>query len=385
MAIKKIPVSITRCPEYDPEKVQAALKQCLAPLGGMAAYVSPGARVLLKPNLLAPLSTEVPVTTHPEVIRAVALDVMEAGAKVYIGDSPAVGTLSMVLKKSGILTVVEELGIEPVPFRTPVSVSVPEGGIFKSLRLAAEAGSYDVILNLPKFKTHSMMSLTLAVKNMFGTVVGGAKPAWHLQAQDQLRFADMLLDVWRTLPPALNIMDGIIAMEGRGPSSGDPVKLGLLMASSSSLAMDLVAGKIVDLPFEKHPVLYQGRARGLAGGREEEIEVLGEAVEDVRRAIALPKSISRVDYKLPDWMRSYLKNSLNAFPRLDPELCTSCGECASICPTEAIALHRKPGHGGVVSKDKCISCFCCLEVCPERAIDVVPGRLQRVLKKFNLA
>ena len=382
---EKIPVSIQRCRSYDPETVRDALNKVLQPLGGMSAFVFPGARVLLKPNLLAPLSNDVPATTHPEVIRAVALDVMEAGAKVSIGDSPAVGTLSMVLKKTGILPVVEELGIEPVPFRTPVSVPVPEGGIYKTLRLAAEAGSYDLILNLPKFKTHSMMSLTLAVKNMFGTVVGGAKPAWHLQAQDQLRFADMLLDVWRTLPPALNIMDGIIAMEGRGPSSGDPVRLGLLMASSSSLAMDLVAGKVVGLPFERHPVLYQGRARGLAGGREEEIQVLGETVEDVRRVIALPESISRVDYKLPDWMRNYMKNTLNAFPRLNPELCTSCCECASICPTEAIALHRKPRHGGVVNKDKCISCFCCLEVCPERAIEIVPGRLLRILRKVNLA
>jgi ferredoxin len=80
-----------------------------------------------------------------------------------------------------------------------------------------------------------------------------------------------------------------------------------------------------------------------------------------------------------------MRKSLNAFPRLNPELCTTCGDCTAICPTDAITLHDKPRTGGIVDKDKCISCFCCQEVCPERAIDIVPGRLLRVLKKVNLA
>jgi len=351
----------------------------------MRAFVKEGDRVLLKPNLLAPTTPDQAVTTHPEIVRAVAVEVTEAGGKLYIGDSPAVGSLSFVLKKSGIMKVVQELGIKPVPFRTPVSVSVPEGGVYKSLELAAEAAGYDLIINLPKFKTHGMMTLTLAVKNMFGTVVGAAKPGWHLQASDQLRFADMLLDVYRTIPPGLSIMDGITAMEGRGPNAGDPLDLGLLMASPSALAMDLIAGQVAGLPPEKHPVLYQARIRELPGGHEEEIQVVGEAVEEVRRAFRLPRSATRVDFKLPDWMRSSMRKSLNSFPKLDAGKCTSCGECQAICPVDAITLRGKPLNGGMVDKDKCISCFCCLEVCPERAIDIVPGRLLRVLKAVKMA
>ena len=362
-----------------------ALNKALAPLGGIQAFVKPGARVLLKPNLLAPKPPESAVCTHPQIVRAVALEVMEAGGKVYLGDSPAVGSLTAVLKKSGIMQIVQELGIETVPFRTPLSMPVPEGGVFKSLKLAAEAAEPDLIINLPKIKTHGMMIITLAVKNMFGMVVGAAKPGWHLQARDHLRFADMLLDVSRTLPPALSIMDGIIAMEGRGPSSGDSLALGLVLASPSTVAMDLVVGRIAGLSVEKHPVLYQARARGLEGAHEGDIQVLGEAVEDVRRTFVLPRSASRIDFRLPDGMRRIMRKSLNSFPRLDPEPCTSCGQCAAICPAGAITLHPKSRNGGIVDKEKCISCFCCLEVCPERAIDIVPGRLLRVLKAINMA
>jgi uncharacterized protein (DUF362 family) len=283
----KIPVVIQKCSDYEPERVREALQRCLAPLGGMAAYVSPGDRVLLKPNLLSGKPPEAAVTTHPEVVRAVALEVMEAGGEVHLGDSPAVRSLAGVLKKTGIMPVVRELGIQMVPFRTPERIPVPDGGVYRSFLLAGEAIRYDLILNLPKFKTHGMMTLTLAVKNMFGTVVGAAKPGWHLQASETTRFADMLLDVWRALPPGLNIMDGITAMEGNGPGSGDPLDLGLLMASPSALAMDAVAGSIAGLGHERHPVLYQARVRDLQGAEIDQIQVLGDVVEDVRRAFVL--------------------------------------------------------------------------------------------------
>jgi len=385
MSNQKIPVSIQRCRSYAPEEIRDALNTVLAHIGGMAAYVSPGARVLLKPNLLSGKPPGAAVTTHPEVVRAAALEVMEAGGEVYLGDSPAVGSLAGVLKKTGIMPVIQELGIQMVPFRTPVAVPVPDGGVYRSFLLAQEATRYDLILNLPKFKTHGMMTLTLAVKNMFGTVVGAAKPGWHLQAADPARFADMLLDVWRTLSPGLSIMDGITAMEGNGPGSGDPLDLGLLMASPSALSMDVVAGFIAGLPIERHPVLYQAMVRGLEGVQGDQIQVLGESVEDIRKVFVLPESASRVDFRLPGWMNRSMRKSLNSFPRLNPQLCTSCGECVAICPTDAITLYDSPRTGGIVDKDKCISCFCCQEVCPERAIDIVPGRLLRILKTVNLA
>jgi len=365
--------------------VRDALNRVLQPLGGMAAFVGPGARVLVKPNLMAPLPSGRAATTHPEVVRAAVLEILECGGTPLLGDSPAVGSLGSVLKMTGTMRVVRELGIETVPFGEAVLVPTARGGVYRSLKLASRAVEADLIINLPKFKTHSMMTLSLAVKNMFGTVVGASKPGWHLQAKDHLRFADMLLDLWRTVPPALSIMDGVWAMEGRGPSSGDRLDLGLVMASPSALAMDCVAGRIAGVEPERHPVLYQARVRKLEGSTERDIRVLGEKVEDVRRPFALPKSTARVDFKLPEWVRRSTRKSINSFPELDAGRCIACGSCAATCPTRAITLYPEPRVGGTVSKDRCISCFCCLEVCPEKAVDIVPGRLLRVLKKVNLA
>ena len=381
----KIPVSIQRCPSYEPGQVRDALNKALAPLGGMDAFVQPGARVLLKPNLLAPKPPETAVCTHPQIVRAVAVEAIKAGGEVFLGDSPAVGALGGVLKKAGIMDVVDEIGINLVPFRTPVQVPVPQPGVYRSFLLADEARHFDLILNLPKFKTHGMMTLTLAVKNMFGAVVGAAKPGWHLQAGEPDRFANMLLDIWRSLPPGLNIMDGITAMEGNGPGSGDPLDLGIIIASPSALAMDVIAGAVAGLDVHRHPVLYQARVRGLEGAYGDQIQVLGEKIESVRRAFVLPESTSRMDYALPGWMKSHMRKSLNSFPRLIEDPCTSCGQCVAICPVNAITLHKKPRTGGTVDHNLCISCFCCQETCPERAIDIVPGRLLRLLKMLGAA
>jgi len=380
-----ITVSITRCRDYDSQRLWASLKECLHPLGGMEAFVSPGDRVLLKPNLLSPNPPESAVCTHPEIVRAVATQVIEAGGRVFLGDSPAVGSMSRVLRKSGIMDVIRDLGIKPVSFRTPVKVPVPDGGVYRSLFLAREAVGFDQIINLPRFKTHSMMMLTLSVKNMFGTVVGVAKPGWHLQAVETGRFADLLLDVWRALEPGLNVLDGITAMEGNGPGSGDPFPLGLLLASSSAMALDHVAGEIACVQARSHPILTRALDRGIEGAGPGSFRVVGVGIEEVKRPFVLPVSASRVDYQLPAWMKRRLKRSLSSFPVLKEERCTSCGQCASICPMNAITLHGGDRGGGVVEKEKCINCYCCQEICPERAIDLVPGRLLKVFRRIGMA
>ena len=381
-----VPVSITRCRDYDPQRLLASLKECLHPLGGMEAFVSPGDCVLLKPNLVSPHTADAAACTHPEIVRAVATQVMEAGGRVYLGDSPAVGSMSRVLRKSGNMEVVRDLGVELVPFLTPVKVPVPGGGVFRSLFLAREALGFDLIINLPRFKTHGMMTLTLSVKNMFGTVVGAAKPAWHLKTRGPGRFADLLLDVWSVLQPGLNILDGITAMEGNGPGAGGaPFPLGLLLASSSALALDNAAGEIAGISLREHPILRRALDRGFESARPDSFRVIGVDMEEVKRPFLLPVSTANVDDKLPDWMNRHLRKSLGIFPELKGKRCTSCGQCVSICPMNAIALFDGKRGGGIVDKRTCINCYCCQEVCPEGAIDLVPGRLLRILKVVNMA
>ncbi len=379
------PVSIVRCPDYSPERVHETVIRCLEPLGGIRAFVQPGARVLLKPNLLSPHPPEAAVCTHPEIVRAVAKLVLEAGGRPFLGDSPAVASMSRVLKGSGIDEVVRELGVDPICFATSVKVPVPGNRRRRFLFLAREALGFDLIINLPRFKTHSRMVLTLSVKNMFGSVVGTEKAGWHLKAEGTEAFADLLLDVYQALNPGLSILDGITAMEGNGPSSGDPFKLGLVFASPSGLALDRVAGEVAGVPVGRHPVLKQAFKRGLKGLKPEEFSITGPDVGEIRRPFSLPPGVSGIEDRLPSWVKRPLKRSINIFPFLQGEKCVSCGQCADVCPVKAIVLFKSGRGGGIVRKSECISCFCCQEACPHGAIDLVPGRLLRLLRGMGLA
>jgi len=380
-----IPVSIVRCPDYDPERVREAIGKCLRPMGGIGAFVQPGARVLLKPNLLSPHPPEAAVCTHPEIVRAVAELVLEAGGRPFLGDSPAAVSMSRVLKRSGINKVVRDLGIQTVDFRRPVKVPVPGKGGRRFLFLAREALGFDLIINLPRFKTHSRMVLSLSVKNMFGTVVGTGKAGWHLEAEGTEPFADLLLDVCRAVEPGLSILDGITAMEGEGPSSGDPFFLGLLFASPSAIALDRVAGEVAGVSVEKHPVLRQAVKRGLEGVKPEEFSVIGPDIGEIRRSFSLPPGAPGIEDRLPSWVKRPVRRSIATFPALNREKCVSCGQCADICPVGAIVLSEGDKGGGIVEKAKCVSCFCCQETCPHGAIDLVPGKLLRLLRRMGMA
>jgi uncharacterized protein (DUF362 family)/NAD-dependent dihydropyrimidine dehydrogenase PreA subunit len=384
-SVLPIPVSITRCLDYDPGRVGNALRECLEPLGGMSSFVSSGDRVLLKPNLLMGKPPNSGVCTHPEMVRAVAQEVLEAGGIPYLGDSPAVESLAGVLKRSGNMEVVKALGIRLAPFRTPIKIPVPVGGIHRFVLVAREALGFDLTINLPKFKTHGMMTLTLAVKNMFGTVVGLSKAGRHLQAAEHARFADFLLDVRSAIPPRLNILDGITAMEGNGPGFGHPLDLNVVMASTSALAVDQVAGEIAGVAPDRHPVLRRAQERGERGSQPGHVAVIGGKVGDFSRNFILPSTITKVEFKLPGKLDRGLRKSLNTYPVIKKTRCTSCGRCEVICPAGAIVLHEKREGGGKINRGTCINCYCCQEVCPEGAIDMAPGGLLRLLKKFGAA
>jgi len=350
----------------------------------MSAFVSPGQRVLLKPNLLSAKPPEAAVTTHPEIVRAVAMAVLDAGARPSLGDSPGYGSLNSILAKSGIGKIVNELGIEVVPFKTPRAISLPDGGIYHSLDLAGEALEFDAIINLPKLKTHGQLVLTLAVKNLFGTVVGAAKISWHLKAGNELGMADLLLDINRAVVPVLNVLDGVVAMEGNGPGAGDPRQVNLLSASPSALAMDQVVASLVGVGSDRYPLLHRARERAMEGSEPHQVSILGlNRDEAAVKDFVLPASTTRVDFALPDFVSGPLKRSLTAYPVLSPDYCTSCGICEKSCPVDAISLFEN--GGGDVDRHLCITCFCCQELCPDRAIQPVPGRLLRLFKKVGIA
>ncbi|HTG82284.1 MAG TPA: DUF362 domain-containing protein, partial [Geobacteraceae bacterium] len=267
-------VSIERCPNYEPERVKSALIRLLEPLGGMDAFVTPGERVLLKPNMLSAKDPEKAVTTHPAVLRAAIDLVKRAGGIPLVGDSPGIGDFRKVAARTGLLQVCEETGAALAEFSDAVEVAGT--GLFRRLELARPYLEADRIINLPKLKTHEMMTMTCAVKNLFGAVVGHAKAAWHLKAgADREQFARMLLEIYLLRKPDLTIVDAVTAMEGNGPGSGDPVDVGLLLAGTNAVAVDVVTAELAGIPASLLYVERTARKLGIDGADRTGIKTVG--------------------------------------------------------------------------------------------------------------
>ncbi len=371
----KTQVILGRCASYQRDEVEKALELLLAPAGGMAAFVSPGQRVLLKPNMLAAKEPELAVTTHPEIVRAVIRLVQKAGGQVAVGDSPGIGSPLQVAKRCGILAVIEETGAKFAPFSESVPIR-PQGSTFHQLEIARDILDADVIINLPKLKTHQMMGLTCGVKNLFGAVVGMRKPRLHLQAgADKTFFALMLLELAEHIAPTLTIADAITAMEGDGPGSGDPIHMGALLASRSPLALDTVACKLVGMRPQEVWTQQVAAASHRQGSQLNQVELSGTPLEELRCAPFRPAKTTDINFGLPSWLQAPLKQSLSARPQVDLKRCVMCGLCVKHCPPQIMAIDKARLH---IDYRRCIGCFCCQELCPHGALQTRQGLLLRL-------
>lgn len=362
-------VSIVKCADYDREKVHAAVKRAVDLVGGIGAFVKPGDRVLLKPNLLKGRPPEAAVTTHPEVVRAVIRLVRDAGGEVMVADSPGMGDLRRVCEKAGILDVIEEEGAALPASEEPVQVR--SHGRFQRFEISRWAHDADAIINLPKLKTHGMTTLTGAVKNLFGCVPGKRKVQWHFNTGvNHDLFMRMLVELCALLKPRLTIMDAVIGMEGNGPGSGDPRPIGVVIAGRDPVAVDAVSSKLVGVAPERLPIIRAAAAAGIGETRLEKISILGEPLSGAAvRHFRLPPR-SHLEWKLPEWARRSLKNAFTTRPVIDNAACIQCGICQGHCPQGAI---ETKGARLEIRYRNCIRCFCCQEFCPQGAITVGRG------------
>ncbi len=368
-----LPVSLQSLVDYDPERVKEALHLLLEPLGGIGSFVESGQKVLIKPNLLSGKAPEKAVTTHPEIVRQVILIVQATGGIVSVGDSPGLGKAESVARKCGILKVIEETGARFAPFEESVPISL-KAGTFHHFEVAKEALDTDVIINLPKLKTHQMMGYTGAVKNMFGLVVGMRKARLHLQAgTDKAFFALMLLELAERFKPTLSIMDAVVGMEGNGPGSGDPVQLGALLASPHPIALDTVATAMVNLPEQRVWTQRVARQTSRAGASLDELELYGVPLTELSTTSFRPATNADVNFGLPSPIKNVLKNAITAQPEITRD-CQRCGHCVTHCPPQAMALDVK---GVRIDYSLCIRCFCCQELCPHNAIITQQGLFLR--------
>jgi len=367
-------VSIVKCQDYEEKKVSLSLRKSIDLLGGIRRFIKAGDRVLLKPNLLYGKPPEKAVTTHPLIVKGMIQIIREAGGIPFIGDSPSIGGLVKTAEKAGIKAVADEMGCPLVEFNRPILLPKERTKQFKQLEIDQAVLDADVIVNLPKWKTHTLMLLTLGIKNLFGCIPGTRKALWHLQAgEDRETFAQILVDLYQALKPSLTILDGIVGMEGNGPNSGRPIPIGLILASEDPLSIDQIVCDLLGIP--RTSLLTNRVALGQGMGKDE-IEVLGERVEDIQiHNFQFPK-LSQPNWNLPGFLGKALKNALSMKPRLEQALCTQCHQCLGICPPKALRGDR----GEVlIEYGKCIRCFCCQEVCPEGAIRIEPGWALRLL------
>lgn len=333
-------------------------------------------RVLIKPNLLAPATPDRAVVTHPLIVKAVAEYVISKGVRPQISDSPAVGSFNKILKESGIKDALEGLNVEYKEFKDFVSIDV--GKPFEKIEIAEDAVNADIIINLPKIKTHTQMLLTLGIKNLFGCIVGMKKPEWHLRAGvDREMFAALLVKIYQAINPAINIYDGILAMEGEGPGkSGDPREVGVIMGSGDALAADQVVCRMIGVDPDH---LLTNRIAMEQESEIEEVSIDGylPRIEDFR----LPE-ITPVVFG-PKMVHGFIRRHLVQRPECDDSECRLCGECWGYCPAEAITHDKKKIH---FDYDKCIRCYCCIEVCPDGALktaETLTGKVARKVLKIK--
>jgi len=380
----KSKVVIVPCENYDRERVYEAMRCGLAAMGGLEHYVNKDEKILVKPNFLTTAAEDKAVTTHPAVIEAMLRILCEQGyAKVQYGDSPGHGSCQSAAEKLQLPQRLAAFGVHRADMETEVLVPFPEGAVCRNFHFAKGITEADAIINLCKMKTHALERITGAVKNVYGFICGARKAAGHVMFPNASTFARALTDIHRCTPIRLHIMDGVVAMEGNGPSSGDPVEMKVLLFANDPVALDAVFCHMIDLPCTQVPTCVQGRLSGIGTYDLDQVElsvaIPGGGVEsitprDIRERFGKPGF--RVDRRgnsktlLSFFSRVMVK--MGKRPYIKKNLCVRCGICVAHCPVpgKAVDFRRGSSEPPVYDYSKCIRCYCCQEMCPQHAIAV---------------
>ena len=382
-------VSVIGCDGYEYEKVKTALAEAIEAVGGFDV-IGEGTKVAIKANLVASAAPDTATTTHPAVLAALCELISERGGFAVVGDSPGGLYNSVFLEKiyktSGVYECEKHGGVLNRDFSESHAVFA-EAKVAKTFTYTGYLDSADVIINACKLKTHGMMGLSCAAKNMFGAIPGTMKPEYHFRYPSYEAFADMLVDLDEYFKPALSVCDAVVGMEGNGPTAGTPRKIGCILASKNPHKLDVIAAKIIGLSYDSVPTLASAAARGLTPASHEEISVYGDykkyQISDYNN-IAVRRSLlfkGTSDSIIKNIFGSVAKAALNSRPKLKKSLCIGCNKCGNICPAKAIVIKNGKAE---IDKSLCIRCFCCQEFCPVGAMKVHRTWLARMLQSGKL-
>ena len=391
--IKKAPVALAGCDGYDREKVYETVKRLLTSIGA-SEQTFKGKRVVLKPNLVAAKDPSAAVTSHPSVVDAVTRCAREFGAAdVMIAESPGGSYtepfLSRIYDATGMKELSENGGPRLNGDFTSVPVKFAEGKKLKSFEVLTPVANADVIVNIPKLKTHSLTGLSCAVKNLFGVIPGFLKFEMHAAYPELDDFSEMLCDLDLALyrdHEIVTVCDAVFSMEGNGPTHGSPVFTGMLMASASTYALDVVAERLAGLDGTARYLDIAAR-KGLVERDPDKIEVV--RTDDAPDAFKLvlpdskkPNSFSmRLLIALPNLFGGKFSRFFEPSPKINVEKCLGCSNCANVCPAKTITMKKKKGKKlAVIGRKNCIRCFCCQELCPHGAVDTVKNPILKLIR-----
>ncbi len=365
-------VSIVKANNYDLAELIPAMGKSLEMIGGLNQIVKSGNKVFVKINHLSPPSpAERGIVTHPIFVEAVLTLLKETGAEIIVGDDIEEGDEDG-FKISGFREMCDRLGVKLVNLRgTGFIEKECKCRILKTMYVSKLVLEADVIINLPKFKTHSLTTFTGGIKNMYGIIPAGLRRRFHgeyLRVED---FCQMLVDIFSIAKPQLTIMDGIIAMEGEGPGSGHLRKLGLILASKDAVALDAVSSQITGLKPDEVLTTRYATERGLGVSELKKIDIIGEDINSVSVSdFKLPANFSRLAVnRAPYGLVKFVIGQISPRPRVIKKNCTACNECVKVCPAGAATMVGKIAN---INDKLCIRCMCCHEVCRFNAI--IPHR-----------
>ena len=355
---------------YNQAEIDFAVRRAVDSLGGMAKFVKPKNKVLLKVNLVAGHEVEKRVNTDPSVVKAAAKLVLECGGEPVIADSPGIGNFERIAETCGIAQAARELNIKCVELKEPVKLELKNNFnySYKNIEAAKLAASADVIINLAKLKTHGQMQLTLGVKNIFGCIVGRAKAGWHYNVGlNRDKFAALLIDLYKTIEPDLTIIDGVIGMHGDGPTSGEPYNYNLIGAAENALYLDFWLCKFMGLELENFALWRAAKAKNLIECDLNNCELDGDFDKNFKfKDVKIPRDQSLRSLRLLPNL-PFVERAMTSRPVHIPELCIGCGRCEAVCAAGALKHDNKKLK---FNYKKCIRCYCCHEMCPVNAITV---------------
>ena len=372
---KTDPVSIISLSEYTYDTARAALERMLCSIGGLD-FLTEGAKVVIKANLVSAMKPETAATTHPILLSALCDILTERGAEVVIGDSPGglynAAYVGRVYNHTGVREC-EAHGARLNDNFSQSEALFPEGKVLHNFTYTSYLDECDFIINFSKLKSHGMMNMSSAVKNMFGAVPGVIKPEYHYRFPTYEDFADMLVDLNEYFKPALCISDAVVGMEGNGPTAGTPKEMGFLLASHSPYNLDLLAAELLGFSPSEVPTVAAAIKRGYCPETVTELDVVGSykelAVTDFERVVSTRSlEFSSASKNVLRRMGGAIaKRILRTRPSLVKSMCVGCGVCKNICPAKAIVIEKGKAK---INRKKCIRCFCCQEFCPKSALKV---------------